>query len=850
MASGGGSGRPFSAKQWFAIKSKLKKQGKWDEKRKAFKDQTSSKPNAKSKHPRSKRVPVQSNTLDNYQQEGQATFREVEGEEFNEVNEIFDAFEEDQQQGKYLMNNNERKQEQYFFSESDSDTSKCDTGEIPITIESDSENELESQNLLCDEKIPDSPISILHEGGDIPREAWEIKRAFRNMQISSGTRERCRIAGIPETAGTIRDNTVILFRVGQPKFWDEIKIAEEWEIDSYTHYESYFQTYNSIAVVIRCLPDDHITTTDINEKLIACINDPYLIVCEKSDEGVLHWHMIWLTSKRSDNAKRILQKALSNLPGSVSISCQQTRSFKHLIRYLLKNPITLSVVNCDALTKYTFALMKEMEEKKNDTEVTPANLGEFPNQMVKDIIQAMNLHKKYTYEELVYYAPQVMQKYLHKPNLESIVHNCKLFLHRPNDTLLTFERILTSYDDYSFTDLFPIWFFLDYQGIEPGDFILDFWNVIFKLSDKRNVLAIQGPSNTGKTTFIRPLAEIFNWGEIVQGGQFMFQNCINKELLLWEEPLIGSDYVEMCKRVFEGMTTQVNIKFKAPQTLYRTPIIITTNKDIWHYCDSDETAFKNRMFLYMFTNNASIPTLNKRVAKESFRKYCRWLTAISFYFTDCDESCTSGPEYSSAENASSNCGFHRELYKCRGSSEQLCSDTDEQLTGRVDDRGRRSSSISKEFKRTERSRSPIDHSSSAYPSIGGARITAGNTTRRRSFSEEGSSLYSSALTNLRRDNRLGGEPRIFGGRANANSGRDHKYVKLLRENCQFLRSCGRGYSALKKIFQEVEFSSKPELDREISDSCLDKYLFQPSTRNQWLSLLQFGFNCAKVDNLL
>ncbi|KAF8793823.1 hypothetical protein HNY73_001861 [Argiope bruennichi] len=37
----------------------------------------------------------------------------------------------------------------------------------------------------------------------------------------------------------------------------------------------------------------------------------------------------------------------------------------------------------------------------------------------------------------------------------------------------------------------------------------------------------------------------------------------------------------MCKRVFEGMTTQVPVKFKPAQTLYRTPLLITTNKSLW-----------------------------------------------------------------------------------------------------------------------------------------------------------------------------------------------------------------------------------------------------------------------------
>lgn len=842
MASGGGR---YSAKQWFAIKSKLRKQGRWDEKRAQKKDKDTLRPDRKGKS----RVPVQKNTLDNYPA---PVFTEVtDPAELAEVQAVIDN--NPIESGKPLMSSNGRKQQLYFFSESDSDTGECNDGEICESNIDNTENELEGQSLLANEEMPDSPISILHEGRDLPRETWEIKRAFRNMQISSGTEERIRVAGIPETSGTIRDNTVILFRVGDPKLWYEVKANEEWNIESYTSYESYFQTYNSIAVVIRCLPDDYITTTDINEKLIPLIDDPYLLVCEKSDEGVLHWHMIWLTSKRSDNAKRILQKALFDLPGSVSISCQQTRSFKHLIRYLLKNPITLSVINCDALTKYTFALMKELDTTVKLTEENmPVDLANFPNQMVKDIIHAMNLHKKYTYEELVFYAPTIMQKYLHKPNLESIVSNCKLFLHRPNDTLLTFDRILSTHEDYVFTDLFPIWFWLSYQGINAGDFILDFWNVLFKLSDKRNVLTIQGPSNTGKTTFIRPLAEILNWGEIVQGGQFMFQNCINKELLLWEEPLIGQDYVEMCKRVFEGMTTQVNIKFKAPQTLYRTPIIITSNKDVWYYCDSDATALKNRMFLYFFNKNASIPTLSRRTVQQYYRDYCTWLGELGEYFCDSNQDDSSRTELSSTDRPSSESRTSREFHirSLRGS--ELRDNPDFRTISGVNDSGRRSRSRSPIIECTKRSRPSKHDSTSVDSSFSGARTPTRDSPRRRSQSEERPSIYSSDIAQYRSDNRLGGgHHRPSSGRGHTDdSRRDRRSSTLLRENITLLRSFTQRYRSLKKVLQKAKLPSEPELDWETSDSCLDHTLFEPATKNQWLTLIHLGFNCAKSMNLL
>nr|QTE03946.1 MAG: nonstructural protein 1 [Psittacidae parvoviridae sp.] len=46
------------------------------------------------------------------------------------------------------------------------------------------------------------------------------------------------------------------------------------------------------------------------------------------------------------------------------------------------------------------------------------------------------------------------------------------------------------------------------------------------------------------------------------------------------------------------MITSIPIKFKQPHKLPRTPIIITTNHHPWRFCTTEETMFKNRMFIW------------------------------------------------------------------------------------------------------------------------------------------------------------------------------------------------------------------------------------------------------------
>jgi len=61
----------------------------------------------------------------------------------------------------------------------------------------------------------------------------------------------------------------------------------------------------------------------------------------------------------------------------------------------------------------------------------------------------------------------------------------------------------------------------------------------------------------------------------------MYQNCIDKDMIVWEEPLLGNAELEKFKLVSEGTPTEVAIKFRAPEKLERTPLLITTNHHIW-----------------------------------------------------------------------------------------------------------------------------------------------------------------------------------------------------------------------------------------------------------------------------
>nr|WAX26070.1 MAG: nonstructural protein [Army ant associated chapparvovirus 21] len=597
-------GLRYHHRQYWAIRRRLEREGKWDSTRNP--DNVPTRPSS----------PIYQHFDDipeDIELEAAAAADEVEGK-------------------LQLMNNNVQSGD--LSPKNSAMSLKCIEREIPETDPITSGSDLESESKR-DGEISSGYFSIFHERRNVFSEIKQAEGSYRGHKVTGNSGNGGRPSGVHCPEDYVRDNMLVIWKDGCYR-WGSLK--DTLTIKPLLTLQEYFQSYNSVCVVIKCLPDqfENVDTSLMYDTLRAKIYDPFVLISERSSEGVLHWHMLWLTSKRTDNAKRLLQKHLEPINKHFSISCQQTKSFKHILRYILKEPITLGVAHSDHLEAYCFALCSE------DIVYTPRAPDTTDNKMITAILNVMKTQHVYTTEELMNVSPEVMVQYLHKSNLESIIHNCKTFLLKPSDTNLLLERLTFN---VTVDNFFTLYAYLMYQMIDPIEFMLDFFNIFCKFPDKKNVLVLQGESNTGKTTFIRPLLELVSFGEVVSGGQFMFQNCINKELLIWEEPLIGSDFIEMCKRVFEGMTTQVPVKFKAPQTLYRTPLLITTNKDLWYYSDGDEAALRNRIVLYKFVNDANgFSKLSPSWWRSTFECYSKDCGELSLYVTGSHKSRSASPE--------------------------------------------------------------------------------------------------------------------------------------------------------------------------------------------------------------
>ena len=294
-----------------------------------------------------------------------------------------------------------------------------------------------------------------------------------------------------------------------------------------------------------------------------------------------------------------------------TVKLQRTRSFTNLFRYFLKNPIAIMSTQKDLLDAALYTLNNNLAWVEGNKKPTP---------IADVILQIMKKHRVYQLNELMQKEPETMKSFLQTQNLSTIIDNCRTFINATTQKHDIFEihHFRGSLDPRAVHNI------LLRQKLHVDEFDWDFYARLTKKTEKKNTFVLYGPSNTGKSSFIRPLLQLLVYGEVTNSNSFMWQHCINKDILLWEEPLIGSSEIDKCKLVFEGTSTDVAIKFKEPARLYRTPVFITTNHTLWRFCDNERAVFENRCTIYTFAVCFDARTTNVSSADDDSCKcaYC------------------------------------------------------------------------------------------------------------------------------------------------------------------------------------------------------------------------------------
>nr|QBA84399.1 MAG: NS1 [Porcine bocavirus 3]QBA84402.1 MAG: NS1 [Porcine bocavirus 3]QBA84405.1 MAG: NS1 [Porcine bocavirus 3]QBA84408.1 MAG: NS1 [Porcine bocavirus 3]QBA84411.1 MAG: NS1 [Porcine bocavirus 3] len=119
-----------------------------------------------------------------------------------------------------------------------------------------------------------------------------------------------------------------------------------------------------------------------------------------------------------------------------------------------------------------------------------------------------------------------------------------------------------------------------YNAIQAGHWVA---TVLDKKAGKQNTLCFFGPASTGKTNLAKAIAQAVKVYGCVNhlNKSFVFNDCQNKLLCWWEECVMHNDWVEPAKCLMGGTSFRVDRKHKDSAEQPHTPLIISTNHDIY-----------------------------------------------------------------------------------------------------------------------------------------------------------------------------------------------------------------------------------------------------------------------------
>ena len=157
--------------------------------------------------------------------------------------------------------------------------------------------------------------------------------------------------------------------------------------------------------------------------------------------------------------------------------------------------------------------------------------------------------------------------------------------------------------------------------------------VICRRAGKQNTFYVMGKSNAGKSQLMESFVRSYflnAYGSPSDNDHsgFPLADCCNKRVILWEEPTVTIANFEAAKKVLGGQTLRVDQKYKPSAEVAPTPVIMTSNKPVWHNVDGEEEMFKNRMFIF----NMSVPIPSDSWFIPIIRK--DWDIALSTIYND------------------------------------------------------------------------------------------------------------------------------------------------------------------------------------------------------------------------
>nr|AYN63510.1 NS1 protein [Canine minute virus] len=157
--------------------------------------------------------------------------------------------------------------------------------------------------------------------------------------------------------------------------------------------------------------------------------------------------------------------------------------------------------------------------------------------------------------------------------------------------------ILAKYDPIPFTTDNKVWKLLTLQGYNPWQFGHWLLCVLDKKAGKQNTINFYGPASTGKTNLAKAIVNAVQLYGCVnhQNKNFVFNDCTAKLICWWEECIMTTDWVEQAKCIMGGTQFRIDRKHKDSHLLPQTPLIISTNHNIYEVTGGNTTTHVHSM---------------------------------------------------------------------------------------------------------------------------------------------------------------------------------------------------------------------------------------------------------------
>lgn len=181
---------------------------------------------------------------------------------------------------------------------------------------------------------------------------------------------------------------------------------------------------------------------------------------------------------------------------------------------------------------------------------------------------------------------------------------CDFMRHYKNNKPLFYCKQLDQVDNYymCYRDsvkslLILLQFQYNNSLVSVKQFLSSLLSLVDKRSGKKNTMYIWGDSNAGKNFFFDTVTHFFiNCGMIANPSKyerFPFMDCVDRRIIMWNEARLDPHSYEDIKQILAGDPLKAHIKHTAPFTIYKTPVLVLANRQI--FPASDE--FNNRLMV-------------------------------------------------------------------------------------------------------------------------------------------------------------------------------------------------------------------------------------------------------------